>query len=392
MIRRLYRTPIPESAYRDSGETQLTELSKLAALSGSGSVQSTGTSPGELTLNVQYRGRYAGRLALELSELLHSDAFTGLPYAPTEGSAEDDGYYSAESVSPGRIRPQTDLAVNVDATLARDGTRATHLQAVATSKNSRSNDFGNDQTTHIGVPASASLVRWWDGEAATEYPSPVETRSAEYGSIEIYDVDGSSYSDPTLLYKPSGYDPIGDVDVGVWDTYEVGAPKLDVDGTIYGYGEGSYGGGGYGGVDGVIQWQRVFASEHDRRGEFVIENGLLKLTLTDTSITAEQWDEGSNAWAQISLGSSSWAPVDVDVRTIAPARLEARILFSDGTSRYPLDAILSRGADKVLFARTPNATSATPQGLIDLLDPIASATIYDAGAEQTLTAREEVEQ
>jgi len=137
MTRRLYRTPIPESAYRDSGETQRTELSKLSALTGQGSVQSTGTSPGELTLNVQYRGKYAGRLALELAELLHSDAFEGLPYAPMEGSAEDDGYYTAESVSPGRIRPQTNRAVNVDATLARDGTRATHFQAVETSKASR---------------------------------------------------------------------------------------------------------------------------------------------------------------------------------------------------------------------------------------------------------------
>lgn len=390
MIRRLYRTPIPESAYRDSGETQRTELAKLSALTGQGSVQQTGTSPGELTLNVQYRGEYAGRLALELSELLHSDAFTGLPYAPKSGSAEDDGYYSAESVSPGRIRPQTDRAVNVDATLARDGTRATHLQAVATSKGSRDNDFGTDQTTHIGVPASASLVRWWDGDAATEYPSPVATRTAEYGDVEIYDVDAASYSQPTLLYKPTGYDAIGDVDTGVWDTYAEGAPQLDADGPIYGY--KGYGDGGYGEGSGFVQWQRVFSPQHDLRGEFVIENGLVKLTLTDSSIAAERWDDGLNTWTEVTLGSSSWAPVDVDVREIAPARVEARILFSDGTSRYPLDCILSRGDVDGLWARTPNAQSATPNGLVTLLDPVAQTTIYDAGASQGLAPRTEVEQ
>jgi len=52
--------------------------------------------------------------------------------------------------------------------------------------------------------------------------------------------------------------------------------------------------------------------------------------------------------------------------------------------------VLSRGAEDALFARTPNASSATPQGLIDLLEPIASETIYDVGAEQALVKREEV--
>jgi len=374
MTRRLYRTPIPESAYRDSGETQRTELSKLSALTGQGSVQSTGTTPGELQLQVQYRGTYAGRLALELSELLHSDAFSGIPYAPVDGSAEDDGYYSAESVSPGRIRPQTDRAVNVDATLARDGTRATHFQAVATSKDAEKNDFGSGQTTHIGVPASASLIRWWDGDAETEEPSPVETRSAEYGDVEIYDVDSADVgNDPTLLYKPAGYDEIGDVDVGVWDTYGADEKRDE---------------------DDVVQWQRVFATQHDPRGALVLENGLLRLTLDDVdeTITAERWDSGSEEWTDEDLGSSGWEPVDVDVRHIAPARLEARVLWSDGSERYPLDMILARGAEDALWVRTPNAQSETPSTLVDYLEPIASETIYDAGAEQALVSREEVSQ
>ncbi len=371
MIRRLYRTPIPEGSFRDAGETQRTELSKLSALSGSGSVESTGTSPGELSLQVQYRGKYAGRLAKELAELLHSDSFSGLPYAPVEGSAEDDGYYSAESVSPGRIRPQTDRAVNVDATLARDGTRGNQLQGVATAQSKRQNDFGSEQVTRIGIPASASMVRWWDGTAATEYPAPVATRSAEYGDLAIYDVDAASFADPTLLYKPASYDSVGDVDVGVWDTYGAASKRDQKD---------------------VVQWQRVFSPQHDARGAMVLENGLLRLTLDDDAetISAERWSSGS--WSSVSLGTSSWAPVDVDVRHISPARLEVRILFSDGSNRYPLDCLLSRGDVDALFARTPNAQSATPAGLVDLLDAIASTTIYSAGAEQTLVKREEVSQ
>jgi len=237
MIRRLYRTPIPEGSFRSTGETARSELAKLSALTGSGSVENTGTSPGELTINVQYRGQYAGRLALELAELLHSDAFTALPYAPSR-LAEDDGYYSAESVSPGRIRPQTDRAVNVDATLARDGTPGDSIQGVATSRTQVANDFGSDQTTHIGIPASASMVRWWDGTAGIEWPAPIDTHTAEFGTLEIYDVDAAPFEDPTLLYKPASLDAIGDVDVGVWDTYGASS-KTD--------------------SNGVVQWQRVFS-------------------------------------------------------------------------------------------------------------------------------------
>lgn len=371
MTRRLYRTPIPESAYRDTGETNRSELAKLAGLTGGGVVEQTGTSPGEITLNIQYRGEYAGRLALELTELLHSDAFGGLPYAPVSGSAEDDGYYSAESVSPGRIRPQTDRAVNVDATLAKDGTRASHVQGAATSRSPVENDFGSDQTTHVGAPASASLVRWWDGGAAVEYPSPVATRSAEHGDVEIYSVGaaGVGVDDPMLVYRPAGYDTIGDVDVGVWDTY--GAASITDS-------------------EGVTAWQRVFSRDHDPRGKLVLENGLLRLTLSDSSIAAERWDASTSSWTGQSLGTSDFEPLDVGIRSIAPARVEARVLFGDGSERYPLDCILSRGAEDALWVRTSNAQSGTPPGLVDLLDPVASETIYDAGETQTLVSREEV--
>jgi len=124
----------------------------------------------------------------------------------------------------------------------------------------------------------------------------------------------------------------------------------------------------------------------------VLENGLLRLTLDDEAeaISAARWSSGS--WTPADLGSSGWAPVDGDVRHISPARIEARVLWSDGSTRYPLDLILQRGMPDALFVRTPNATSATPSTLVDYLTPIASTTIYDAGAEQALVAREEVSQ
>lgn len=375
MTRRLYRTPIPETAFRNTDETGRSNVAKLAAIQGGSSVQSVGTEPGELSLDVQYKGTYAGRLALELVELLHTDSVQPVPYAPTSGQSEDDGYYAAESVTAGRIRPQTDAVVNVDARLVREGTRASHLQAVETSKSNPKNDFGSDQVTHVGAPADASLVRWWDGGATVEYPTPVATRTAEYGDVDIYDVDAASFSDPTLVYAPAGYDGIGDVDAKVWDTYG-GASKTD--------------------ANGVVQWGRVFSPEHDYVGEAVIENGLLRLTLDEANqtIAAERWDTSlaTPAWSSVSLGTSSWYPVDVDVRTIAPARIEARVLFSDGSSRYPLDMVLSRGDESALWVRTPNATSTTPSGLVTLLDPIAQTTTYDAGEEQGLAERTEVEQ
>jgi len=384
MTKYIYSQPIPEWAPNSTDAQAQRRASLQTALQGNATAESTGLEPGARSLQGSYLGEDADILALELRELGDAPAIEAVPAYDDAGDPGMEGYYVLDSVDAGPPEPQAQATLQTySLELKKTGTRRSHWRTVRTSMNERDSDFGSDSVTEIAVPAQAGQVRWWDGDADLEYPSPTETRTGEHRDVEIYDVDAASYSDPTLLFSIP-YSEEGRADCVVWDERGLGA-KRDADGNV--------------------DWGRVFAPAHEFEGKVVLSSRILRLTLDDAAetIEAEFWTGyggggyggdgfGENVWDTVDLGSSDWAPVDVDVRTIAPARLEARILFSDGSSRYPLDAILSRGADKVLFARTPNATSATPQGLIDLLDPIASTTIYDAQASQGLVAREDVEQ
>jgi len=389
MTKWIYSQPIPEWAPNRTDAKTQREASLQTALQGNATAESVGLQPGTGTLKGSYVGEDADWLALELRELADAPDIEAVPVHDDAGDPGFEGYYVLDSVDAGPPQPQAQARLQgYTIEFRKTGTRRTRWRSVATSKDSRSNDFGSDQVTEIAVPAQASQVRWWDGDADLEYPMPTETRTSEHRDLEVYDVDAAAFDDPTLLFSIP-YSEEGRADCVVWDERGLG-DKLGGDA----YGQSGYGEGGYGEGSSAVDWGRVFAPAHEFVGKVVLSSRRLRLTIDDTagSITAEQWDEGLNTWTDVSLGSSSWEPVDVDIRTISPARLKARILFSDGSSRYPLDAILSRGGDKVLFARTPNATSETPQGLIDLLDPIAATTIYDAQASQGLVAREDVEQ
>ncbi len=372
----LYFSPLPQTSQPEETTTTGKQLSTLDAVDlDSTVVQAIGSQAADVSLDGQYRygTKYATKFARELDELADS-AFTNLPlFGDVDGEdISRPGYYAVEEAVVEPLHPNSHDVWTYDLSLTLEGTRSSHRQAVKTSKDSKDNDYGSNETTYISIPAKASLVEWWDGNAVTESASPVETRASAYGDLEVYDVDAAGVGDyPTLLYRPAEYALERDLHCRLWDTYGRDAKHSD---------------------EGIVHWVRAFNTGHDPRGELVLENGLLRLTLDDVdeTITAERWDAGSSSWTSVSLGTSSWYPVDVDVRTIAPARLEARILWSDGSQRYPLDLVLSRGDVDALFARTPNAQSSTPSGLVDLLEPIAQTTIYDAGAEQALAAREEV--
>lgn len=367
----LYFSPIPTTAQPQESTTTGKDLSTLDAVDLSSSkVEAIGSQAADVTINGQYRygTKYATKFARELDELSDS-AYTSVPlFGDGDDEASRPGYYAIDQAVVEPLHPNSHDVWTYDLSLTLEGTQATHRQAVATSKVSVENDFGSDQTTYIAIPADASIVEWWDGDAATEEPTPIETRTSAFGDLDVYSLNAASYSDPTLLYRSPGYEADRDVHCRLWDTYGRGS-KTD--------------------SDGVVQWVRAFATDHEPRGKLVLSNGLLRVTLDarGETMSAERWSSGS--WSAVSIGVG-WAPVDVDVRAIAPARIEARILFSDGSERYALDMILSRGATDALFARTPNAQSPTPSTLMDWLDPIASTTIYSAQPEQTLVARTEV--
>jgi hypothetical protein len=122
------------------------------------------------------------------------------------------------------------------------------------------------------------------------------------------------------------------------------------------------------------QWQRVYVTDHDWRGDIVLETDRLRLTIDqpEDTLRAYRWSDGQ--YELVQLGASDWRLFDVDITTIGLARIEAQFEFerqADGT-RHNLNATLVRGLDDVVWTEPVNEDS-TPQGLIDRLAPIATA-------------------
>jgi hypothetical protein len=235
------------------------------------------------------------------------------------------------------------------------------------------NDFGNEVTAELGVPATATRARWYDAETGElAEPAVQATREAEFGTLELVDAQAAPFASPTLIYDLP-YGQFGDVDVGVWDTY--GRPKRD--------------------SDGIVAWQRVFDSAHDYRGASVLDTGLLRLTADDeaNSLTAETWDDAAGQWDSLALGASDWELYDWDVRSIGSVAVTVVAEFRDSTQSptafYALRGTLARGATAVKWF-IPDGGGAVPSGLQSLLEPIANESVVTTGATAELVPRREV--
>lgn len=409
---RLYRTPIPEASLTNNSERAQSELSALGLLEGSSAVESISVSPADVTLDLQYRRRYAGRLALELTELLKSQTLQSLPLAPVDGQSEYDGYYAVQSTESSRVASQTDSVVEVNAGLTKEGTRSSQRRAIRcrVTQPDPGNIFGNDLTALVGVPADASRVKWYNREFTTAVAAtPASTTQSRFGDVELYDareVADTLDDDPVLVYQPAGYDEIGDVDVGVWDTYGADDPRDD---------------------DGVVQWGRVFDSAHDPRADdrLVVENGVIRLWLDPADgLMADRWrptadreqtsalyasDDGRGGmlyagdgrggslypagrgpWDTVDLPDTTWSLVEVDIVRIGAATVDAQLVFEGDGSDYALDMRLERGRRNPQWIIPESVTDPVPDGLQTLLDPIAAESVYHTGAEAGLVARRDL--
>jgi len=344
------------------------QLEELAGLTESGSVTPTGTNPGDLPIIGAIQGKYAERITASLAELLTSSAHETLEVYAVNESLPEDGYYTPDSATTGRLTTQYGNLDEFDASLVKKGTRASHRRAVGTDPRERPHPFGNDSTGYVGVPAAAAKVQWLDYERqTTQAATPDQTVAAEFGDVKLYDVETapSGFDTRPFLVYDLPLANAGDVDAAVFDTY--GNNRTD--------GEGDF------------AWGQVFRTDHEFRGDAVLSNGRLRITLDEGANTtsAERWDDTNSQWADVSLGSSDWHLFDIDLTHPGAAQVRARLTYSDGPELFELAAVLHRGWEDLQLYSPPDTQ--VPSGLQTRLDPIASSQVVDLNSERTLISR-----
>lgn len=373
--RKLYVCGI-SSAAQTRGESRARQQIAQSGILDSdiGSVEQIATEPSDQDLVLEFRGAYAELMSDELDELANASAIEEVPYFAVGTSTPADGYYTISDARSGRSDPRADVLTSFDGTLSRKGTRSSHRRELSTAPSQEDHPFGNDQTAYVGVPVTASKVRWYNTDThATDEPTLVETRSAELGDVEIYDAQAAPYDAPSLVYAIA-YDDEGPVDVRVWDERGVGS-KED--------------------ADGVLQWQKCFVASHDFAGEAILDNGLVRLRFDEATpaLSVERWDDVNSTWASQALGTSDWEFYDLDVREVGLASVHARVEFRDPvqspTAYYTLNCWVKRGWNDPLWGEI-DGEGGTPLGLVDLLDPVAATMVYEPGESKGLVDRGEL--
>lgn len=246
---------------------------------------------------------------------------------------------------------------------------------VSTERSDVSHPFGNTQTAYVAIPSTASKVNWYDPGTSDKLGEPtlVETRPGEHGDVNVYDANAAPIDDPELTCKLP-YEAEGKLDPRIWDTHNFDTKTDD---------------------GGDVRWQTVYLTSHDYQGDAIVENELIELTfdIDAPALTVREWDDGNSEWTAVSLGDSDFEFYDLDIREIGMASIAAVVEFrnptQDPTEYYSLDMRLHRGWTYPLWDER-DGEGGVPQGLVDLLDPIASGSAYDPGAEQGLRKRSEL--
>ncbi|MFA1612059.1 hypothetical protein [Halobellus rubicundus] len=382
MTWRLYRLIVRNESVLRRGRGLERNTAAISKLTGQSTSEPISLAPGEIRFEFLRSGKLAAKLAREAEELFDAQGYEHVPLFSTASETKTDGYYVLKSADERPLDPASERVHRIDGVLRHAGTRQSHLRTVEITVDTVDNPLGTTEEAYVGVPATATLTRWYDysGHTLTQ-ATPAQTVATEYGDVELYDVASAPSTTSAALTYDLPYADQGAADVRVWDDRETDlASKTD--------------------AEGIVQWGRVFTSSHEYQGRPIVSNARLRVLFdpdptAQPGLQAERWDAANSQWSAVALAPNGnpdgWALIDADVVTIGPAAVDAQLLFrADDGTEAPLNARLSRGDDVLLFESPPNASDQTPVTLQDLVSPIASDRLQTAGESLGLRAREEV--
>jgi len=369
----LYTLVVPWQAQTPSSSSSNRQTSSKGVLQTDiPPLETTGLEPNERRLRGRIAGAYADLMAGELRELTTA-GFETVPVFTQSATAFENGYYAVKNSDVEEVEPGSKRLYSWMLRLEKEGTRESHYRALATSPvDDLRNDFGNDTTAEIVVPASATDVHWYEAPSTTADAAVQRTVEGEFGTLEVYDAEATALSKPILLYDlPYGETGVGDC--VLWDTYD--RAKMQ---------------------DGVNSWARAFSTGHEFNGAAMLDTRQLRLKFdtAGNALSAWRWDDANSTWASVSLGTSDWQLASLDVRAISPARVEARVGFENPTSgeTYAFRMLADRGKDAVQWLQPANESDPAPSGLETLLGPVASSSLLDVQPTRGLQAKNEVPQ
>lgn len=430
---RLYLSPLPTDTTDKATDQIGSEVQQAGLIEGSGTAVenvATDTVDFRKTGRIQYGPTLNRKFAEELDSLSES-AYTALPvFDPSDGSlGRKRGYYEIERIDVTPAQESRDDAYEYDVSLAKAGTREDSRRAVTTNPQAVDSVYSDATAAPvIGIPASATDVRWYDDASGTEPATAVETVEAEFGTVARYDPTNATATAPTLTYDLAFGDD-GPTDVRVLDSrdrlkFATTASGSEVNTWIHAY-DTAYQFDGAAVIDTgrfrlvldgdlhlalnatdlvVAAGETVTVPSGTGRvdktltvesgGTFIVEDGA-EHVLTDGTVgdafAAAAWDDALGYWEPIPIdATSSWSLTAWSLTRVRPSRVEVQTLWSDGTDETRLDATLERGADGVVWTVPENAT-APPQAVVDLLTPTSRATDETAIPTQTLRERSRLE-
>lgn len=372
-MKRLYSSPLPEVAQPDDRDRQRSQLSEFGVLQTDGSVvEQLSSEPGVVELRGQYRfGEPHARIAAEELEELASSSFAALPlFREGDRRWPGAGFYELESADVEPAHPNREDVYEYDLVLAKKGTRSDRYRAIEVNPREATHDFGDGDEALVALPDDVRKTQWYAADGSTTIASPDSTVAAEFGDVDLFDLDTAPSDLRALIYE-TDKSTDATTDARVFDArgFDDRVP------------------------DDTREWQIVFSTDHEFDGDVVLDTGRLRVRLDDDAgtIEAETWDGGAGDWTDEALSQPAGVELfDVDITSIGMVRVAAQLTFKDGGDLFALDAIVARGLGAVLFDIPSNEEGPIPTELNSWLDPIAAETEIDTQAQKTLISRNDV--